>query len=309
VPPLCHERPIASPPPPPSVSHDIQFIDLAAQQARLRSKLDVAIARILDEGYIMGLSPASRSSFRPSAAQNARLSCANGTDALQIALMIEGVGRRRRGVRAVLHLRGDGGSVPGWSAPRRSSSRSTRHVQHRSRPSLERASRGHAKAGADAGARDPVDLFGLPADYDALIAIAQRAWPVGDRRRGKGVYVYDTQGKELHRGHGRPVVRRPRLRRGANWSRPRPSRCALPYYHMFGAKTHGAGDRAGREAEGNRAGADVEGVLRQSSGSEANDTQVKLVWYYNNALGRPKKKKIISRQKAYHGVTIMAASA
>ncbi|MDP3897399.1 MAG: aminotransferase class III-fold pyridoxal phosphate-dependent enzyme, partial [Mesorhizobium sp.] len=43
-------------------------------------------------------------------------------------------------------------------------------------------------------------------------------------------------------------------------------------------------------------------------GSEANDTQVKLAWYMNNALGRPNKKKIISRQKAYHGVTIMSAS-
>jgi 4-aminobutyrate--pyruvate transaminase len=44
------------------------------------------------------------------------------------------------------------------------------------------------------------------------------------------------------------------------------------------------------------------------SGSEANDTQVKLVWYMNNALGRPRKKKIISRFKAYHGVTVAAAS-
>ena len=49
-------------------------------------------------------------------------------------------------------------------------------------------------------------------------------------------------------------------------------------------------------------------VFYTSSGSEANDTQVKLAWYYNNALGRPKKKKIISRIKAYHGVTLMAAS-
>jgi 4-aminobutyrate--pyruvate transaminase len=45
-----------------------------------------------------------------------------------------------------------------------------------------------------------------------------------------------------------------------------------------------------------------------SSGSEANDSQVKLVWYLNNALGRPRKKKIISRRKAYHGVTVVAAS-
>ena len=40
------------------------------------------------------------------------------------------------------------------------------------------------------------------------------------------------------------------------------------------------------------------------SGSDANDTQVKLMWYYNNAIGRPEKKKIISRHRGYHGVTV-----
>ena len=49
-------------------------------------------------------------------------------------------------------------------------------------------------------------------------------------------------------------------------------------------------------------------VFYQSSGSEANETQVKMAWYYNNALGRPEKKKIISRQKGYHGVTVVSAS-
>jgi L-2,4-diaminobutyrate transaminase len=44
-----------------------------------------------------------------------------------------------------------------------------------------------------------------------------------------------------------------------------------------------------------------------NSGSDANDTQVKLVWYYNNARGLPKKKKIISRRRGYHGVTLVAA--
>ena len=44
-----------------------------------------------------------------------------------------------------------------------------------------------------------------------------------------------------------------------------------------------------------------------NSGSDANDTQVKIVWYYNNVLGRPAKKKIISRQRGYHGVTVMTA--
>lgn len=49
-------------------------------------------------------------------------------------------------------------------------------------------------------------------------------------------------------------------------------------------------------------------VFFASSGSEANDTAVKLVWYYNNAIGRPRKKKIIARNQAYHGVTVAAAS-
>ena len=52
----------------------------------------------------------------------------------------------------------------------------------------------------------------------------------------------------------------------------------------------------------------VSKILFCSSGSEANDTQVKLVWYMNNALGRPKKKKIISRLRGYHGVTVASAS-
>lgn len=48
-------------------------------------------------------------------------------------------------------------------------------------------------------------------------------------------------------------------------------------------------------------------VFYGNSGSDANDTQVKIVWYYNNARGRPEKKKIIARQRGYHGVTVMTA--
>src|SRR5262249_7762206 len=49
-------------------------------------------------------------------------------------------------------------------------------------------------------------------------------------------------------------------------------------------------------------------IFFASSGSEANDTVVKMVWYYNNALGRPRKKKIIAQMNGYHGVTVAAAS-
>ncbi len=44
------------------------------------------------------------------------------------------------------------------------------------------------------------------------------------------------------------------------------------------------------------------------SGSDANDTQVKLMRYYNNAIGKPEKKKIIARQRGYHGVTVASGS-
>jgi 4-aminobutyrate--pyruvate transaminase len=49
-------------------------------------------------------------------------------------------------------------------------------------------------------------------------------------------------------------------------------------------------------------------VLFQCSGSEANDTAIKLVWYYHNAIGKPEKAKIISRRMAYHGSTAAAVS-
>ena len=43
-------------------------------------------------------------------------------------------------------------------------------------------------------------------------------------------------------------------------------------------------------------------------GSDANETNIKLVWYYNNVLGRPEKKKIISRWRGYHGSGLMTGS-
>ena len=49
-------------------------------------------------------------------------------------------------------------------------------------------------------------------------------------------------------------------------------------------------------------------VLFQCSGSEANDTAIKLVWYYHNAIGKPEKCKIIGRKMGYHGSTVAAVS-
>ncbi|MXU65396.1 aminotransferase [Oceanomicrobium pacificus] len=81
----------------------------------------------------------------------------------------------------------------------------------------------------------------------------------------------------------------------------------LPYYHIFSGRSHETAlelaEKIKALAPGNMAR-----VLYQSSGSEANDTQIKLAWYYNNARGKPQKKKLLSRMKGYHGVTIASAS-
>ena len=81
----------------------------------------------------------------------------------------------------------------------------------------------------------------------------------------------------------------------------------LPYYHLFAGRSHEPAVELAEKIKELAPGR-MARVFYQSSGSEANDTQVKFAWYYNNALGRPAKKKIISRVKAYHGVTIVAAS-
>lgn len=81
----------------------------------------------------------------------------------------------------------------------------------------------------------------------------------------------------------------------------------LPYYHSFTAKSHEPTVELAEMLIA-RAPVPMSKVFFANSGSEANDTAVKMVWYMNNALGRPQKKKIISRLKAYHGITIAAAS-
>ncbi|MBT6829228.1 MAG: aminotransferase class III-fold pyridoxal phosphate-dependent enzyme, partial [Rhodospirillaceae bacterium] len=81
----------------------------------------------------------------------------------------------------------------------------------------------------------------------------------------------------------------------------------LPYYHSLIDKTT---EPMGELAERLKAIAPVpmSKVFFANSGSEANDTAVKMIYYYNNALGRPEKKKIIARQFGFHGVTMAAAS-
>ncbi len=125
--------------------------------------------------------------------------------------------------------------------------------------------------------------------------------------RGKGVYVYDEQGTEYIEAMAglwctALGFSEDRLIKAAHDQMKR-----LPYYHAFGHKVAAPSiDLAEKLFE--LAPVPMSKVFFANSGSEANDTAIKFVWYYNNALGRPERKKIISRVKGYHGVTIAAAS-
>jgi len=125
--------------------------------------------------------------------------------------------------------------------------------------------------------------------------------------RGKGVRVYDDQGKDYLEamaglwcaslGFDNERL----VQAAANQMRK------LPFYHSFTAKSHEPMiDLAEMLIE--RAPAPMSKVFFANSGSEANDSAIKMIWYMHNAIGKPEKKKIIARLKGYHGITLAAAS-
>jgi 4-aminobutyrate--pyruvate transaminase len=125
--------------------------------------------------------------------------------------------------------------------------------------------------------------------------------------RGEGVYVYDDKGNRyLEALAGLFCVSLGFSNRRLADAADRQMR-TLPFYHSFGGKATEPSVRlAQRLLE--MAPVPMSKVFFANSGSEANDTALKIAWYYNNALGRPLKKKVISRMRAYHGVTIATAS-
>lgn len=125
--------------------------------------------------------------------------------------------------------------------------------------------------------------------------------------RGEGIYVYDDQGnKYLEAMAGLWSVAvgfgEPRLVEAATRQMQK-----LPYYHTFTHKSHTPSIELAEKLVNYTQGR-MSTAFFTNSGSEANDTVIKLVWYYNNALGRTQKKKIIARKRGYHGVTIASAS-
>jgi 4-aminobutyrate--pyruvate transaminase len=82
---------------------------------------------------------------------------------------------------------------------------------------------------------------------------------------------------------------------------------ALPFYHAFASKSHEPMITLA-EMLLERAPVPMSKVFFANSGSEANDSAIKMIWYYNNARGLHAKKKLIGRIKGYHGITVASAS-
>ena len=124
---------------------------------------------------------------------------------------------------------------------------------------------------------------------------------------GEGVYVTDTDGNRYIEamaglwsvavGFGEKRLVDAAARQMAK----------LPFYHTFTHKSHGPAIELAEKLVG-MAPVPMSKAYFTNSGSEANDTMIKMVRYRSNALGQPQKKKIISRLRGYHGVTMASAS-
>ena len=124
---------------------------------------------------------------------------------------------------------------------------------------------------------------------------------------GEGVYITDTAGRRsldafaglycVNVGYGRTRIADAIAAQARD----------LAYYHAYvGHGTEASITLAKMVID--RAPAGMSRVYFGLSGSDANETNIKLVWYYNNVLGRPDKKKIISRWRGYHGSGVMTGS-
>lgn len=125
--------------------------------------------------------------------------------------------------------------------------------------------------------------------------------------KGRGVYVFDEHGKKYIEGVAGLWCTT------LGFSEERLIEAAtrqlrtLPFYGSFNHRTHNVILELAEKLI-SISPIPMAKVFFANSGSEANDSAIKLAWYYNNVLGRPQKKKIIAHDKGYHGVTIGSGS-
>ena len=125
--------------------------------------------------------------------------------------------------------------------------------------------------------------------------------------RAEGIYVFDTTGKKYIEGMAGLWCTALGYGNEELIEAAREQMSRLSFTHLFGSKSHEPAIELAEKLK-EIVPSPASKIFFTSSGSEANDTQIKLAWYYNNARGKPKKKKIIGRVRGYHGVTIASAS-
>lgn len=125
--------------------------------------------------------------------------------------------------------------------------------------------------------------------------------------RGQGVYVWDTSGRRYIEGLAGLWCT------GLGYGHPELVEAArkqmeqLSFTHLFGGRSHEPAIALAERLK-ELLPAPTSKVFFTSSGSEANDTQIKLTWYLSNARGEVDRKKIISRLRGYHGVSVASGS-
>ncbi|NDW46830.1 aminotransferase [Ruegeria sp. PrR005] len=124
---------------------------------------------------------------------------------------------------------------------------------------------------------------------------------------GKGIYVYDADGNEYIEGLASLWCTSLGYDNAEVIGAITDQLNKLPFSHTFGGKTH---EPIMKLAEKLKAMVPVEDAyfFFGNSGSDANDTHYKMLRYYFNAIGKPEKRKIITRERGYHGVTVAAGS-
>ena len=125
--------------------------------------------------------------------------------------------------------------------------------------------------------------------------------------RGDGVYVFDEDGKRYLEGLSGLWCASLGYGNEELIDAITQQLKTLPYSQLFGGRTHQrAIDLADELAS--MVPVDDARIFFANSGSEANDSHVKMLRYYFNVIGKPQKKKIIAFEKSYHGVTVASAS-
>jgi 4-aminobutyrate--pyruvate transaminase len=150
------------------------------------------------------------------------------------------------------------------------------------------------------------DIQNLIHPYTPLDTFGQKGPMV--IRRGDGIYVEDDQGRRYLEGMSGLWCT------ALGFSEQRLVDAAirqmreLPYYQIFGGRSNEPSIELSDRLLALTRHLGMDKALFANSGSEANDQAVKLIWYYFNTIGKPAKKKLIARERGYHGVTVMAAS-